>query len=281
MHKKRMTSSILISFTILTIVLVTGFISTNSHAFVIDNWNQIKDHEDVSGFVFHLSLHSWLEREYLEWNEFVMGDLIDYCSFSIVRKNPEYLEIEPVKIIITSPNIIPYEANFSKSEEENFFTAGKFTQSVEDAIATLNESGIWSLELIFNDNTSIKWIYTNSKNTPDDFTDSSEFHVFYGSLINVYTNLEYQQLKSAKLLQKSAEESAESTSWLTRYTFASFLAVAAAIGTIILTLYLSGKERRILYARQNRIEFYEPLYNEVNEINKKLNKFEQPFNLTL
>lgn len=52
----------------------------------------------------------------------------------------------------------------------------------------------------------------------------------------------------------------------------------AGIATLWVSLYLQKKERFASGASQQRIDFYEPLYNEIVKINKDLTEFKCPFN---
>jgi len=202
---KRKISSIFLIFILFFNLSFLCILPPNISAFSITSWNQHKEHEEVEGFVFKLDFHSWWNRSYLEWNEFIMGDMIDFCTVTLLRKNPNDLEAKPIKIIINSPSNIQYESYFKKGGGEDFYYAGKFSQSSDEIIVKLNESGIWSVDIIFNESYNIEWIYTGS----EEFQNNSEFHIFYGSLVNVYTNLEYQQLKASKALEESAKASKE------------------------------------------------------------------------
>lgn len=58
------------------------------------------------------------------------------------------------------------------------------------------------------------------------------------------------------------------------------ISIGVIIGGLItlwVNLYLQKRERKILYAAKNRIDIYEPLYNEVKQKLKFIKEFSNPF----
>ena len=241
------------------------------------NWNQIINDDSISSaHVFYLYLGSTKQKkEFLEDNEFLLGDRIDYCNIVMLKKKPEDLEVEPTKIEIISPSGLTYPENypeiFKQTTNENSFTAGKLSKYGERAIAKFNESGLWSIRIEFeHEGTPIGFRYCGTYSK--DFDCDSKITVFNSDInVNVYTTSEYAQLRAARASETSAL-------WSTISTYVLIIATVIAVGTLAYYLWSFKKQREISYAQQNRIEIYEPLYNEITEINKKLIKFECPFN---
>ena len=226
---------ILFSFLFLTIISLT----INLVALRVDKWSVVEEEKTItSAYVFFLYLHSWFDTEHLEDNEFLFGDVIDFCYVYIIKRKPVDLEIKPDKIIFISPSKKIYEINFTNGD--NYFTAGKFTQSKEDALVILNESGLWSINILFDNKTPLSLI---SNVDFEVFTNNSEIHIFYGLNINIYTNLEYQELRAAKAMEESTKASEESKNWAIYSTIA--LSIAAIIAAITLCHNYRTKVREV------------------------------------
>jgi len=255
---------------LIVIFFIIVSILVSAVAINFDEWNKVKDEETIdSAFVFSLFLHSWFETEYLEDNEFLFGDIIDYCHISVLERKPKDLSITATKIIFTSPSKQLYEKNLSGHTD--FFKAGKFTYSIEEALVHLNESGLWSVKIIFNENIPFSFLYSNDAI----FTNSSEIHIFRGLNINVYSNLEYQQLKAAKALEKSAKATEESKI----YSIISIVALSVAAGIAALSLIYSWKTKlreiranckdRVSEDLLNIIFLQEDIFNLLVQLEKK------------
>lgn len=235
MKKSFISKIILYSFLFL---IINSFI-IDSVALRVDKWSKVVDEEGInSAFVFYFYLHSWFETEHLEENEFLFGDVIDFCYIYIIERKPIDLEIKPERIKFTSPSKEIYEINLTGKDD--YFRAGKFTRSKEDALIILNESGIWAINIIFNDETPLSLI---SSVDSEVFTNDSEIHIYYGSNINIYTNLEYQQLKAAKALEESAKAAESSKTWAI-YSFIA-LSCAAFIAALSIIFNYLHKRREI------------------------------------
>ena len=214
-------------------------LTINSIAFRVDKWSVIEEREGINtAFVFYLYLHSWFETEHLEDNEFLLGDVIDYCYVRIIKRKPIDLEIKPEIIKFTSPSKKVYEINLTG--DDDYFTAGKFTRSKEDALVVLNESGLWSINIIFDNKNPLSCVSNVDYKV---FTNNSEIHIYYGSNINIYTNLEYQQLRAAKALDESAKAAEGSKTWAV-YSFIA-LSGAAFIAALSIIFNYLHKRREI------------------------------------
>jgi len=96
-----------------------------------------------------------------------------------------------------------------------------------------------------------------------------------------YQNLEnLEQTKSiiqSELNKRLQESEIQRDYMLTAVSVLLSLLVGGFI-TIFVNLHLQKNERNASNARQQRIEIYEPLFDEINEINKKLDVYICPFN---
>lgn len=233
----------LLIFIIIIMPLIIPFPSIASDIDPIDEWVEVKDKESItSAIVFSLDLHSWFESEYLENNEFLQGDIIDYITLTILRRKPDHLKIEPIHIIFTSPNKIRYKLNFYRAKdiyENDVYINGQITKDINKALVHLNESGIWSIEIEYNESIQFPCIYSGQD--PSQFELYSKIEFFVGKNINVYTNLEYQQLRVAKAMEDSTRMSIIST-------IALFVAAVAAVVTIIVywLIYKEEKKEKML-----------------------------------
>jgi len=218
--------SIIMPYIILFLLVISFVIS--SVAIRVDKWSVIEKEDISPAFVFYLYLHSWEpDTEYLQETEFLLGDVIDYCNINIIKRKPTDLEINPERIKFISPSKKIYEANLTGSGD--YFKAGKFTRSKEDVLVILNESGIWSIDIMFDNEAPLSLISTVDFEI---FANNSEIHIFYGTNINVYTNLEYQQLRVAKALEESTEAAEDSRNWAIASTIALSIAAIIAAATL-------------------------------------------------
>jgi hypothetical protein len=230
-----------------------------SKAIIVDEWKKVMDADEVkSAFVFYLGIHTRLDLEYLEEYEYLNGDVIDYCTISILERKPDDLKITPKEIIFTSPSQKKYNMSFNESDEDLYY-AGQYMGSLVESIAYLNESGIWSLDIIFNESRSYPLIFQGI--SIDNFSDSSGIHIFYNLKMNVFTNLEYQLLRAAKALEDSAKASEDSAKaledsifWSKVTTGALIAAAGIAFISILVQILLSTKKSKEEEKERNRHE---------------------------
>ncbi len=277
MKKQKLTivlASVLVISVLVNIMLIGWILSVTPKTYEQTyTWEQINNDDSISsGYVFYLYLgFDKQKREFLDDNEFLIGDKIDYCNIEMLVKKPEDLTIEPEKIEIVSPSGLTYQENFRQTTNENYFTAGYLSKYGERAIINFDESGLWSLRIEFeHEGRPIGFRYCGiySKN----FDYNSKITVFNSDInVNVYTTSEYAQLRSARASEASAF-------WSTISTFALIAAAVIAVFTLAYYLWSFNKQREISYAQQNRIEIYEPLYDEITKINDNLEKFGCSFN---
>lgn len=265
--------SILVNVLFLTGWILSTMPITNETTYT---WNQINNDNSISSaYAFFLYLGSNKQKEeFLEDNEFLLGDRIDYCNIEILVKKPDNLDIKPETIAVVAPNGEIYRGNskiFSQTTDENSFTAGRLSKYGDTAIVNFNESGLWSIRIEFNaEGAPIGFRYYE----PDliKFDDNSKITVFNSGInVNVYTTSEYAQLRAARAAETNAR-------WSTISTYVLIGTAIIAVGTLVYYLWSFKRQRQISYAQQNRLEIYEPLYNEIMKINVVLNKFECPFN---
>ena len=265
--------TILVLSILLNFILIGWIVAITPRTYELNyTWNEItKDNDINSAYAFHLYIGSDKQKELLEEHEFLIGDRVDYCNIVMLQKKPEGLNVEPEKIEIVSPSGVVHSENFRQNSNENIFTAGHLSKYGERAIAIFNESGLWSIRIEFeHEGTPIGFLYPELYSYG--FNDDSRISVFNSDInINVYTTSEYAQLWSARASESSAF-------WSKISTIAIIAAAVIAVGTLAYYLWSFKKQREISYAQQNRIEIYEPLYNEITEINERLREFECPFN---
>jgi len=202
-----------------------------------ESWNQTKSDLFFVGFLFDLYIQSQLELDYLEENEYLLGDRIVEILVSIVDKIPE-LTVLPDKVIVTPPS--------GKTQEFDFFLGWIVNGGVTTKSIYLNETGIWRIRIKFSHT------YENGffEGEPDSFLlkndkEISWFREYF--TINVYSNSEYQQLRTAKALEQSAIESKKSAELSRWSTIALLIASISAVLTIIFYLmkYQIDKKEKI------------------------------------
>lgn len=269
-----MLTSVLVLSILANIILTEQLLSTTPRTYQQTyTWDQIKNDDSLpSAYVFYLYLGSDKQKkEFLGDNEFLVGDKINYCNIVMLQKKPGELVVEPKKIEIVSPSGLVYSDTFRRVYDESSFIAGHLSKYGERAIVNFNESGLWSIRIEFeHEGTPVGFCYWGAY--PKDFGYDSKITVFNSDInANVYTTSEYAQLRAARASETSA-------SWSKISAIAVIAAVVIAVITLGYYLWSFKRQREISYVQQNRIEIYEPLYNEITKISEALEKFKCPFN---
>jgi len=262
---------ILIFLVIFCAICIIQFSKTSNAFEIEENWGDVKKFNWTNSVVFTIYIDSNLDKEYLNENEFLLGDKINYCNIIFIDYFPGYMDTIPIKINFISPSGRPYSKYFFFMEkiEDKYpkYTTG-WDPKTDDEIVALNESGVWEMEIIFDGNADYYWEYNGDYQT---LKDSSKIKLFYHDFFVTYTNAEYQQLKSAKI-------SAETSNMYRTSLVIAIITVIIALSGIILKYYFDTRNKKAMYARQNRIEIYQPLYEELIKKVKKLESWYFPFN---
>ena len=237
-QEEKMKKTILMLFLLSTcLIFLNNFVLITAGAYEY-TWNQIQDDESISSsFTFHLYAGAPKQKEgFLENDEFLLGDRLDYCNIVILETKPDKLEVEPKKIEIVTPSGLTYSENFRQTRNENSFTAGHLSKDGERAIANFNESGLWSIRIEFqHEGTPIGFRYCGTYSK--DFDYDSKITVFNSGInVNVYTTSEYAQLRAARASETSAFWSYISTIFL-------IIAAIIAVISILVSLWKHRKEQ--------------------------------------
>jgi len=198
----------------------------------IDTWEKLinfnKNHPSAyeNACVFYFAFGSEFKLPDLNYNEFILGDALDFIMIHILAENPENYGCKPENITIISPSNDPLKTNFTYVGN-SYYALNLNT--------TLNEPGLWSIKLNFTDDSIDKFIFLESTNL-DKKNDT--ISLYTGIKMNVYTNLEYQQMKAAKALEESAKVSKDATRWSKISTWALIFAAIIAFSSLIGQLYL-------------------------------------------
>ena len=210
------------------------------------NWAQIKKYDYNDSAVFQLYIDSSLRLKYLEKNEYLLGDKINYCNLWFLGYYPKKMDVEAFSISFTSPSGRLYPMYFHYDiKRDLYYTA--FSDGI-----VLNESGIWYIDITFLNQPRYMWEY--SGDILRRIKDSSIIKPYSEKTIIVYTNLEYQQLRAAKASEEASVHSRNSVIALFITAIATFAAACVAAYNVFLSknymiksMEEQEKSRRVLF----------------------------------
>jgi len=202
---------------------------------------------DGEFFIFNLRFDSLSKKNDLENNEFIFNDKLTVCYLTILEKKPESFSIKPLTINIISPSKKIYNGTFEDFGIDYYIVQFPFTLENDSSI-TLNETGNWWILINFNKSDSLMtWFFSGSDSRS--FTENSSVELFRGFSINVLSNSDYQQYKSAKAsekaanaLEKNAISAEDGAFWSKISTGALITAAIIAIISIIIQKRISNEK---------------------------------------
>jgi len=203
--------------------------------------------------------------------------------------------IEVIRITFPFYDLAYLESNYYPNEYSNFseycinnlstITENKLTTDVEILNNKISECMIRKAKL----NVDFSNLFHISAPFDFRYSDSSFIDLIKGELEESVNRAIDQNEKNLEILQETKSIIQNELYARTQHseaqrdyslTVLSVLVggVIAGISTLGVSLYLQKNERLASRASQQRVEFYEPLYNEVFKINKDLTEFKCPFN---
>jgi len=233
-------------------------------------------HKDI--LVFNFEIETSMGYEYLSGDEFVLFELVDRYTFSLLHL-PNHISLSSVRIILTSPSGQKFESTIESekwfSDEPNKILV--FRNPTNVFPSKLNETGIWYIEFYFTTSETLwPWEYTGYVFDFDSYsqirsTSRYPLEDYFKKGITVYTLSELVQLRAAKAAEKTAEM--YEISIIIFGIAAAFTASAAFISYWNTTIYIKKrKEESIIHLI---IKAIDPAILEFKELKNSIKKIKE------